>query len=149
MFAQLEHRTPTTALLKRGIRTFQKLSHLWDDERWGINLKRAGRSLCTNGGALTFCHFTFLLYHIYGVWGKSKVPFITFWILSLSSWPCRILIQLFIVLKPGIICTFLIHSVGIQKMLTALFNLVSNTQISKWTIFLSAQARCFLVLKRF
>ena len=32
-------------------------------------------------------------------------------------------------------------------MLTALFNLVWNTQKSKWTIFLSAQARCFLLLK--
>ena len=27
-----------------------------------------------------------------------------------------------LVLKPGIICTFLIHSGGLQKMLTALFN---------------------------
>ena len=40
------------------------------------------------------------------------------------------------VLKPGIICTFLIHSCSLQKMLTALFNLVWNTQKSKWTIFL-------------
>ena len=30
------------------------------------------------------------------------------------------------VLKPGI-CTFLIHSGSLQKMLTALFNLVQNT----------------------
>ena len=29
-----------------------------------------------------------------------------------------------LVLKPGIICTFLIHSGSLQKMLTALFNLV-------------------------
>ena len=54
-----------------------------------------------------------------------------------------------LVLKPGIICTFLIHSGSLQKMLTALFNLVWNTQKSKWTIFLSAKAKCFLVLKRF
>ena len=40
----------------------------------------------------------------------SKVPFITFRVLSLLSWPCRILIQVLIVLKPGIICTFSIHS---------------------------------------
>ena len=40
-----------------------------------------------------------------------------------------------LVLKPGIICTFLIHSGSLQKMLTALFNLVWNTQKSKWTIF--------------
>ena len=52
-------------------------------------------------------------------------------------------------LKSGIICTFLIHSGSLQKMLTALFNLVWNTQKSKWTIFLNAKARCFLVLKRF
>ena len=32
-----------------------------------------------------------------------------------------------LVLKPGIICTFLIHSGSLQKMLTALFNLVWNT----------------------
>ena len=36
----------------------------------------------------------------------------------------KILNQVFIVLKPGIICTFLIHSGCLQKMLTALFNLV-------------------------
>ena len=54
-----------------------------------------------------------------------------------------------LVLKPAIICTFLIHSGSLQKMQTALFNLVWNTQKSKWTIFLSAKAKCFLVLKRF
>ena len=51
-----------------------------------------------------------------------------------------------LVLKPGIICTFLIHSRSLQKMLTALFQ---NTQKSIWKIFLSAKAKCFLVLKRF
>ena len=30
-------------------------------------------------------------------------------------------------LKPGIICTFPIHSGSLQKMLTALFNLARNT----------------------
>ena len=35
--------------------------------------------------------------------------------------------------KPGIISTFLIHSGSLQKMLTAIFNLVWNTQKSKWT----------------
>ena len=40
-----------------------------------------------------------------------------------------------LVLKPGIISTFLIHSGSLQKMLTALFNLVRNTQKSKWTTF--------------
>ena len=32
-----------------------------------------------------------------------------------------------LVLKPGIICTFLIPFGSLQKMLTALFNLVRNT----------------------
>ena len=35
--------------------------------------------------------------------------------------------HLSILLKPGIICTFLIHSGHLQQMLTALFNLVWNT----------------------
>ena len=54
-----------------------------------------------------------------------------------------------LILKPGIICTFLIHFGSLQKMLTALFNLAHDTQKSIWTIFLSAKAKCFLVLKRF
>ena len=62
-----------------------------------------------------------------------------------------------LVLKPGIICTFLIHCVSLQKMLTALFNLVWNTQKSKWTTFfeyLKKKGKVFLgietlVLKRF
>ena len=47
------------------------------------------------------------------------------------------------VLKPGIICTFLIHSGRLQKMLTALFNLVWKTQKSKWTIFFECQGKVF------
>ena len=35
-----------------------------------------------------------------------------------------------LILKPGIIYTFLIHSGSLQKMLTALFNLVWNAQKS-------------------
>ena len=54
-----------------------------------------------------------------------------------------------LVLKPGIICAFLIYSGSLQKMLTALFNLVWNTQKSKCTIFFECQGKCFLVLKRF
>ena len=86
------------------------------------------------GGLSLFYYFKFN--HIYCVWGGSKVPFITFRIFSLFSKPCKILIQVFIVLKPDIICTFLIHSGSLQKMLTALFNLICNTQKIKWTIFL-------------
>ena len=37
-----------------------------------------------------------------------------------------------LVLKPGIICIFLIYSGSLQKMLTALF---WNTEKSIWTIF--------------
>ena len=53
-----------------------------------------------------------------------------------------------LVLKPGIICTFLIHSGSLQKMLTALFNLVWNTQKSKWTIFFECQGKVFLSIEK-
>ena len=56
--------------------------------------------------------------------GVSTVSF------SLLSWPCKILIQVFIVLKHRIMCIFLIHSDSLLRMSTALFNLVSNTQKS-------------------
>ena len=71
------------------------------------------------------CHFfiTLQFNHIYCVCGESKVPFSTFQIFSILSYPFKILIHVFTVLKPGIICTFLIHSGSLQKMLTALFNL--------------------------
>ena len=62
------------------------------------------------------------------VCGGSKVPFVTF--------------QIFI-------CTFLIHYGSAQKKLTASFNFGCNTQKKKGQFFLSAQARSFLVLKRF
>ena len=51
-----------------------------------------------------------------------------------------------LVLKPDIICTFLIHSGSLQKMFAALFNLVWNTQKSKSPIFFECQGQ---VLKRF
>ena len=78
------------------------------------------------GGGGGGWHFfiTLQFNHIYCVCWGSKVFFITFQIFSLLSYPFKIVIQVFIVLKPGIICTFLIHSGSIQKMLTALFNLV-------------------------
>ena len=53
-----------------------------------------------------------------------------------------------LVLKPGIICTFLIHSGSLQKMLTALFNLVWNTQKSIWTIFFECQGKVFLSIEK-
>ena len=83
--------TPT--LLKGG-RTFQKLSHL-----------REG------GGGHTKLLYSLITFTVWGGGGGgSKAPFITFWIFSLLSYPFKTLIQVFIVLKPGIICTFLIHS---------------------------------------
>ena len=96
------------------------------------------------------CHFsiTLQLSHIYCVWGESKVPFITFWIFNLLIQPFKILIQVFIVLKPHIIFTFLIHYGRVQKMLTALFNFGIHRKING-QFFLHIQVRCFLVLKRF
>ena len=88
----------------------------------GINLKKGVD--VEMGGLQLFYYLQFSQIHCVCVCGGSKVPFITFWIFSLLSYPFKILIQVFIVLKPGIICTFLIHSGSLQKMMTALFNLV-------------------------
>ena len=56
--------------------------------------------------------------------------------------------QVFIILKYCIICTFLIRSGGVQKMLTALFNLVWNTQKSTWSIFFEYQGMVFLNIEK-
>ena len=53
-----------------------------------------------------------------------------------------------LVLKPGIISAFLIHSGSLQKMLTVLFNLVGNTQKSKWTIFFEGQGKVFSSIEK-
>ena len=53
-----------------------------------------------------------------------------------------------LVLKPGIICTFLIHSGSLQKMLAALFKLVWYTQKSKWTILFECQGKMFLNIEK-
>ena len=58
------------------------------------------------------------------------------------------MIQVFIVLKPNIICTFLIHYYSVQKMLTALFNFVWNTQKNEWTIFFECPGKMFLSIKK-
>ena len=79
---------------------------------------------------------------------ESKVPFITLWIFILLSQPCKILIQVFIALTPGIICTFLIHFGSLKKMLTALFNLVWNTKKNKWTTFFQCQGQMFLSIEK-
>ena len=92
------------------------------------------------------CHFfiTLQFNHIYCVWGESKIPFITFQIFSLLSQPFKILIQVFIVLKPNIICTILIHYGSVQKMLTEFFNFVWNLQKNQWTIFFECTGKMFL-----
>ena len=59
------------------------------------------------------------------------------------------MIQVFILLKLNIICTFLINYGSVQKMFTALCNFVWNTQKNMRATFLSAQARSFLALERF
>ena len=46
------------------------------------------------------------------------------------------------------ICIFLIHSSSLQKMLTALFELVWNTQKLHGQIVLGTKQRCFLIMKR-
>ena len=52
-----------------------------------------------------------------------------------------------LVLKPGIIYTFLIHSGNSQKMLTALFNLVWNTQKVNGQFF-EYQGKVFLSIEK-
>ena len=54
-----------------------------------------------------------------------------------------------LVLKPGIICTFLIHSASLQKILTVLFN-VWNTQKSvNGQCFFECQGKMFLSIEKF
>ena len=68
------------------------------------------------GGVATFL----LVYSSVTFTVCGEVLFITFRIFSILSEPFKILIHFFYVLKPGIICIFLIHSGSLQKMLTAL-----------------------------
>ena len=49
---------------------------------------------------------------------------------------------------PCFYCIFLIHSDSLQKMLTALFDLVRNTQKSKWTTFCEGQGKVFLSIEK-
>ena len=46
------------------------------------------------------------------------------------------------------ICAFLIHSGSLQKILTALFILVWNTQKSKSAIFFECQGKMFLNIEK-
>ena len=79
----------------------------------------------------------------------SKAPFITFQVFSFGfELAMQDSLQVFIVLKPSIICTFLIRSGILQKMLTALVNLVWNTQKSKRTVFFECQGTMFLSIEK-
>ena len=60
--------------------------------------------------------------HIYCMCGKSKVSFVTFWFFSLFELAMKGFHECLYI--------FLIHSGSVQKMLTALFKLVWNTQKS-------------------
>ena len=100
-------------------------------QKLGINLKRGGWGLSL-----------FLLLY------SSVQSHVHFRIFSLLSYPCKIFIHVLIQVKPGIICTFLNHSGSLQKMLTALFNLVWNSQKSIWTIFFEWQGKVFLSIEK-
>ena len=118
-------------LLKERGSTFQKLVggqkfllEREDKPEKGVDVEmgRGGR-----GGCHCFYYFTVQFSHICCVWGESKVSL--YYFLDLQSF--ELAMQDFhprshssLLLKPGIICTFLIHSGSLQKMLTALFNLV-------------------------
>ena len=133
-----------------GGKTFQKLSHLGGFQ---IFCKRETGDKPEKGGLIQKwkgCHFfiTLQFNHIYSVCGKSKNSFITFRFFSLLSQPCNILIQIFVALKHCIICIFQIHSGSVQKMLTALFKLVWNTQKTTKTIFFEYQRKMFLNIER-
>ena len=56
--------------------------------------------------------------------------------------------QGFIAVKPDIICTFPIHYGSLQKMLTALFNFIWNTQKSKCAISFECPGKMFLSIEK-
>ena len=68
---------------------------------WGVSTFLLERGDCYRNGIWGVGTFfiTLQFNHIYFVCGKSKVSFITFWFFSFLNYPCKILIQVFIVLK--------------------------------------------------
>ena len=91
-------------LSKEG-RTFQKLSHLggWVGRVQSFLLERRdkpekGGGVVVEMGVATFFYYFIVQSHLLCLCGA-------FWIFSLLSQPYKILIQVFIILKPGIICT--------------------------------------------
>ena len=121
-------------------RTFQKLSHLGRGSEFFllVTLKREGLMFEKGGGGRVP---TFLLLNRSITFtvceGKIRFPLLLFgssvFRVSHTRFPSN-----------SIICTFLIYSGGLQKMLTALSNLVWNTRKSKWTIFLSLSGKMYL-----
>ena len=92
------------------------------------------------GGLPLFYYFTVQL-HLLCVFPGGGF---TSWFFSLLSHPCKIFIEVFIVLKHCIIFIFLIYSDNLQRMLTALLKLVWNTQKSTRTNFFKYQGKMFL-----
>ena len=100
--------------------------------------EKGGGGVNVEMGELALCHYFTYSSITFTVWGKSKVS-------SLLSWPCKILIQIFILLKH---CIFLIHSGSLLKMLTALFKLVWNTQKTTPTNFFEGQGKILLNIEK-
>ena len=127
------------------------MSHLGGTKNFarkgGRITQKRGWGWCRNDGVadflLLYSSITFTVCVYRGGMG-SKVSFITFWFFILLSQPGKILIQVFIVLKHCIICIFLIHSDSLQRMSTALFKFVWNTQKSTCRIFFKYQGKMFL-----
>ena len=99
--------------------SFQKLRHLGTVQKCLLErrdkLEREG--LMQKWRDCHFFFFTLQFNHNYCVDAESKVPFNTFRIFSLLSQSCKIFFQVFIVLKPCTIFTFLIHSGSLQQQL--------------------------------
>ena len=101
------------------------------------------------GGFALFRYFAIQLHLLY-VCGKSKVSFIMFRFFSLLSLALtmqdshRSLYST----KRIEICTFLIDSDSVQKMLITLLKLVLNTQKGAWIIFFKYQGKMFLNIEK-
>ena len=136
---------PPLLLIKGG--TFQKLSHLggifFFCQKGRINNKPEKGRL-----SVATLFITLQFNHVYSVCRKSKVSFITIRSIGLLSQSCKILVQVFIILKHCIICIFLIHSGIVQKILTALFKLVQNTQKITRANFFEYQGKMFLNIEK-
>ena len=120
----------------------------------GINLKRGGgwNRGRNRGLALFLLFYSSVQSHLMCVGGKkgSLYYFSNLQFFEFATQDFHPRSHPSLVLKLGIICTFPIHSGSLQKMLIASFNLVWNThrKVNR-QFFLSANARCFLALKRF